>query len=301
MSTISKVALAGATGNLGPVILKELVDAGFQVTVLTRKDSTSDKSLPPSVTAVAVDYDSLDSLTSALKGHDAVVSTIGGTALSKQLLLVQAAVKAGVKRFLPSEFGSNTAVEKVSSLPVYKDKVEVQNALKAAAASGSLTYTFVYNGPFLDWGLLIGFLIDIKNKQVTLYDNGERVFSATTLSSIGKAVVGVLRHPAETANRPVYVQDTATSLKKLLALAKNATGPDGWKEEVVAVDDIVAGAWAELKSPNPDPPKFIFPFIRATIFGEGYESLYKNLDNELLGIKGLSDAELQELVNKFAK
>ncbi|KAI1492302.1 hypothetical protein F5X96DRAFT_627598 [Biscogniauxia mediterranea] len=301
MSTISRVAFAGATGNLGPAILKELVDAGFQVSVLTRKDSTSSSSLPSSLTVVPVDYDSIDSLTSALKDHDAVVSTLGATALSKQLLLIEASIKAGVKRFIPSEFGSNTLAEKTSRLPVYTDKIAVQNALKQAAASSSLTYTYVLNGAFLDWGLMVGFLLDLKNKKVTLYDNGERTFSTTTLPTIGKAVVGVLRHPAETANRPVYVQDTAITLKKLVAMAKKATGPDGWTEEVVPVDDIVAGAWAELKSPNPDPNKFVLPFIQATIFGEGYEAQHQKLDNELLGIKGLSDDEVQELVNKYAK
>ncbi|KAI1499076.1 hypothetical protein F5X99DRAFT_420128 [Biscogniauxia marginata] len=300
MSIISRVALAGATGNLGPAIVKELVDAGFQVTVLTRQNSTSSKALQASVTAIPVDYDSLDSLTNALKGQDAVVSTLGSAAMGKQLLLIQAAVKANVKRFIPSEFGSNTVVEKTARLPIYKDKIAVQNALKEAASSSALSYTLIYNGPFLDWGIKVGFVIDVKNKQINLYDGGDRVFSTTTLPTIGKAVAGVLKNPAQTANRPVYIQDTAITLEKLAALGKKATGDATWKEDIVSVDEMVEQSWVELKSPNPDPHKFVYGFIKAAIFGEGYGAHYETLDNDLLGIKGLSDAEVQDLLNRYA-
>ncbi len=248
-----------------------------------------------------VDYDSLDSLTNALNGQEALVSTLASTALDKQLLLVQAAAKAQVKRFIPSEFGSNTLNKNTSALPSFADKVAVQNALKKEAASGDMTYTFICTGPFLDWGMMVGFIINIKGKSISLYDGGDRVFSTTTLSSIGKAVAGVLRHPEQTKNRAVYVQDTATTLKKLAAMGKKATGADGWKESVVPIDDVVAQAWAELKKEKPNPDNFVYNFISASIWGEGYGSHFQELDNELLGLKQMSDADVQGLVDGLVK
>ncbi|KAJ1563481.1 hypothetical protein HK405_001880, partial [Cladochytrium tenue] len=61
---INKVALAGASGSLGSAILNQLVEAGFQVSALTR---TSGKVLPrPNVTEVVVDFDGpLELLTEA--------------------------------------------------------------------------------------------------------------------------------------------------------------------------------------------------------------------------------------------
>ncbi|KAL9100301.1 MAG: hypothetical protein Q9163_004300 [Psora crenata] len=297
-SSITKVALAGATGNLGPAILDQLLNAGFQVTVLTRKGNTH--KFPSSVTVISVDYESLESLTNSLQGQDAVISTLAINAIATQLLLVEAAAKAHVKRFLPSEFGSDTLNEKSSRLPVYKDKVTVHEALKKEAASSGMTYTFVCTGPFLDWGIMVGFIMNLKEKRISLFDGGDRVFSTTSLPTIGKAVVGVLKHPEQTKNRAVYVHDTATTLKKLAAMGKKATGADGWVESVVSIDELLEQAWAELKKDQPNPVNFIYNFIKAIIWGEGYGSHFVT-DNELLGIKEMTDAEVQGLVDSLAK
>lgn len=255
------------------------------------------------MTVVPVDYDSLESLTNALKGQDAVVSVLGSAAIATQLRLVEAAAKAHVKRFIPSEFGANTLVEKTAALPVFKHKIAVQDALKKeAASSGGLTYTIIPTGPFLDWGILAGFIINLKAKSVNLYDGGERVFSATSLPTIGKAVVGVLTHPEETKNRAVYVQDTATTLKHLTALGKKATGgAEGWTETVVPLDEGLEQAWAELKNDKPNPTILALGFIRAAIFGEGYGAHFEKLDNDLLGIQELSDSELEAFVHRLAQ
>lgn len=142
-----------ATGNLGPAILNQLLVAGFKVTVLTRKSSTHN--LPSSITAIPVNYDSLDSLTNALHGQEAVVSTIASAAIASaaiatQLLLVEAAAKAHVRRFIPSEFSSDRQNKKARAFPIYKDKAAVQAALENAAASSGMTYTLICTGPFLD-------------------------------------------------------------------------------------------------------------------------------------------------------
>lgn len=302
MSSITKVALAGATGNLGPAILTQLLSAGFQVTVLTRAHRTH--AFPPTVTATPVDYTSLTSLTAALTGQDALISTLGpSTALSAQLLLVEAASKAHVRRFIPSEFGCNTLNVKAATLPVFTDKVRVQDALKKEAESGGggMTYTVMCNGPFLDWGIAAGFIMSVKDKSISLIDGGERVFSTSSLATVGKAVVGVLTHLEETENRAVYVQDTAMTLKWLAAMGKKATGAEGWKESVVSADEVLGQAWAELKKEKPDPTVFAVNFIKATIWGEGYGSHFEELDNELLGLGQMSEAEVQDLVNSLAK
>ncbi|KAI0973051.1 hypothetical protein F4678DRAFT_35991 [Xylaria arbuscula] len=294
MSSIKNVALTGATGNLGPAILKQLLDAGFNATVLTRKSSTHE--LPPSVTVKPVDYDSIESLTAALQGQDAIISTLGFAGLTKQLNLIQAAVKAGVKRFIPSDFGSDTETPKTANLAVFADKITIQKALVKEAASGTITYTNIYNGPFFDWGLTAGLLLNASEKTVTLYDGGERRFSTTTLETIGKAVVGVLRKPDETKNRGVYVQDAAPTLKQIKAIAEKVTGAT-WQTKVVSVEnDLLPPVADELKKENPDHGKIVFPLIVASIFGEGYGSPFQKLDNELLGLGQFTEADIEAVV-----
>ncbi|KAI4161562.1 MAG: hypothetical protein L6R39_000052 [Caloplaca ligustica] len=298
MTTITKVALAGATGNLGPAILDQLLKAGFKVTILTRIGTNH--SFPSSVQVAHVDYESLDSLTDALQGQDAVVSTLASVAIAVQLRLVEAAAKAKVNRFIPSEFGSNTLNEKTAALPVFGDKIKVQEALKKEASSSGLTYTLICTGPFLDWGIMVGFIMNLKGKSIELLDGGDRYFSSTNLATIGKAVAGTLLHPEETKNRAVYVHDTVTTQKKLAAFGKKAN-PGEWKEEVVSTDDLYQAGWAELKKPQPDPNGFIFPFLKTSIWGYGYGCHFENTDNALFGIKELSDAELEEEVKGLAK
>ena len=142
--------------------------------------------------------------------------------------------------------------------------------------------------------------MNLKGKSISLFDGGDRVFSATSLPTIGKAVASVLTHLEQTKNRAVYVQDTATTLKKLAAMGKKAIGEDGWKESVVPIDEVVEQGWAELKKNKPNPDNFVLNFIKASIWGEGYGCHFDNPDNELLGLKEMSDAEVQGLINSLA-
>lgn len=97
MSTkISKVALLGADGNLGPAIMRALVENGFNVTVLKRKSSKSPTSYPSQV-SISDDFN-VPELVEALKGMDAVVITVKGSQIDLQKRIAEAAVQAGVKR-----------------------------------------------------------------------------------------------------------------------------------------------------------------------------------------------------------
>jgi NmrA-like family len=265
---------------------------------LTRKVSTH--TFPSSVKVRPVDYSSLESLVSVLRGQDAVVSTMATLALDRQLLLIDAAAAAGVRRFIPSEFGSDSSNPKSAALPAYTNKLAAQKALRDKAAAGTgFSYTIICTGPFLDWGITKAFM-SVKDKRISLFDGGDRLFSTTTLPTIGKAVCAVLAHPEETENRIVRVQDTTTTLKKLLEMGKKATGSEGWKVDVVPIDAMLENAWAEFRQGKRDL-KTMHGFIPAANWGNGYGGYFEKTDNELLGIKEMTDAELQALVDKLAK
>lgn len=164
-----------------------------------------------------------------------------------------------------------------------------------------MSYTLVVSGPFLDWGIMVGFSMNLKAKSIPLFDGGDRAFSTTSLPTVGKAVAGVLKNPEQTKNRAVYIQDTTITPKKMAAMGKKATGAEGWKEDVVYTEDILGEAWAELKKEKPNPGIFVYNFLKAAIWGEGYGGLFGKLDNDLLGIKEKSDAEVQQIVDGYAK
>lgn len=299
MSAYKNIAVAGAAGDLGSAVFKALIDSNkFNLTVLTRAGSTS--KFPSDIKVIEVDYESLDSLTSALQGQDAVVSALGSLAIPSQSLLIDAAVASGVKRFLPSEFGSNLAIPSVRKLPVFKTKVDIEDKLTALASEGKISYTFVYNSAFLDWGLGHGLFLDFKKAEATLWDGGNTEFSTTTLASVGQAVVGVLTHPAETKDRVVYIQDTVTSQKKLLEIAKELNPSKQWTVKEAKIDDATAASDANIAKGIFDWPTLAAYLYRA-IFDPTSVPKFPKLDNELLGIKGVTDEEIKELVKPFVQ
>jgi uncharacterized protein YbjT (DUF2867 family) len=290
-SPIRTVALAGASGNLGPAILSQLLAANFTVTVLTRSSSTTTP-YPPTVTVRPVDYTSIDSITTALRGQDALVSTLASAAIDVQIRLVDAALAAGVQRFIPSEFGSDTGNRLARKLSVYADKVKVQEYLaEKAQAHETFTYTFIYTNAFFDWGLKVGFLLGRE-----MYDGGDRKFSTTRLSAIGKAVVGVLRHPPETRNRDVRVHEAVVTQKQLAQLSGKE-----WEAEEASTEVLEREAYAELGKEKPDYGKAMYGFIKRAVWGEGYGGHFRQVDNELLRIGMISEKEIEELVKEYIR
>lgn len=92
-----KIALIGATGNVGSAILDELMRRGHDVTAIVRRP----EKVPAlkGVTAQKGDVFDGKHLASLLKGHDAAISSVHFMASDPEILL--AAVKAsGVKRYL---------------------------------------------------------------------------------------------------------------------------------------------------------------------------------------------------------
>ncbi|KAI9683924.1 MAG: hypothetical protein M1829_004259 [Trizodia sp. TS-e1964] len=238
---IRNVIVVGASGNLGSIVVWTLQSTQrFNVSVLTR--STSTAVFPQGVTVHKTDY-SAASLLVALQGQDAVVSTIAGAALGEQKKVIDAAVQAGVKRFIPSEFGGNTANKYANDLvPVFARKVEVVNYLKAqSAASPSLTWTAIVTGPFFDRSLKSGVLgFDLQKKSAKIYDSGTRIFSTTTIATVGAAVVAVLYRPAETKNQYVYISSFNTTQTEILAALKKVAGGNWTTQQTTAYAEVLA-------------------------------------------------------------
>ncbi|CAJ0543899.1 Ff.00g039820.m01.CDS01 [Fusarium sp. VM40] len=293
--SLIRIAIAGATGNLGPAILTALRSSKlFDITVLTR--ATSTHKFPDDVKVSRVDYKNESSLIEALRDHKAVVSTLSIFGDNAQEALVDASIKAGVKRFIPSEFGSDTSNPLVAKIPIFAPKVQLQEYLKTKAREhDGFSYTFIFNGPFLDWGLAAGMLVDIKNKSATLRDGGDVLFSSSRLSTVGQAVVGVLSNLDATANRAVYVKDADVSQNQLISIAKELDPSGTWNttEAETAVEEREA-----LEKFNPTQPDIgvISKFLFRAIFGQGFGGRFETVDNELLGVKGLDAQGVKEVV-----
>jgi len=98
-----------------------------------------------------------------------VISTLGDTAgaVTAQKALIEASTTNSVKRFIPSEFGSDTMNTRVRSFPFFADKLKHQDMLQRAASEHpSFSYSILITGPFLDWGLsVVPFIINVGSRS----------------------------------------------------------------------------------------------------------------------------------------
>lgn len=297
---LKNVALIGASGSVGKVLIDAFLnDKRFNVTVLRRGSSSA--TYPSAFKVVDVDYDSLDSLTAALAGQDAVVSAINpATPVDTQKKFIDAAIAAGVKRFVPSEFGCDLNNELARVLPVFAPKIAIQTYLKEKAESSPLTYTFAYSGPFLDWGLEHQFLLRTVDSKPKLFDGGNTVFSTTKLDTVAAAVLAILSKPDETKNREVRFQSAAISQNGLFALAKEVAPQRNWEPEVVKIDDVVRVADDRLAKGLLDHETFV-PYLVRAINDPRYGPKFETLDNELLGLKQVTEAEIKDILRQYLK
>lgn len=295
-----RIAVAGATGELGIPIVIALLAAGYHVTALTREGSSNASKLPTSsnLSVVEVDYSSVQSLAIVLKDHAVVVSTLTSTSVDDQVPLIDGAIIAGVARFIPSEFGSDVTNSKRNQLPVFEGKVNTHQYLETVVAKNpNFSYTVICNGAFLDWGLH-GFLINVPRHTATVYNSGDIPFTATKLDTIGKAIVGVIKHLPETANRPVYIQDAVVTQNLLIGYAKENDGVE-WEIMHESTEAMFMNSSAKVAK-GITGWSVMQPFVFCSVFGDGYGQDFSNhLDNKLLGLNGLTDAEVRALVESL--
>ncbi|KAH0276867.1 NAD(P)-binding protein, partial [Aureobasidium melanogenum] len=228
MPIIKNVAILGASGNFGTPITSALVAAGFNITIITRSSSTTIH--PPNIPIVRIDY-SLDTLTQAFTNQDAVVCVVGPGGISLQKTFIDAAVIAGVKRFIIDDFGWG------STTKGFEEEVD------------GFTWTGLSTGNPIDWAMkkfpMMGF--DVKNHKAIIYDNGTERFTGTTLEGIGQAVVGTLQNPQATANRFLKVQSINTCQNELLEAFLKITGEE-WEVTRSTSKELIESGKADFES-----------------------------------------------------
>jgi saccharopine dehydrogenase-like NADP-dependent oxidoreductase len=172
MSKYTKFAVVGA-GRVGNCIVQELlkekaVGTVKEVAVLTRQvkcpsnlndqivhgilstslavdTKGSKKTIQGDVKVIEVDYSNDESIKNALTGVDVVISTVAIAVLNIQEKIAVAAKNAGVKLFVPSEFGNITEGDTEG---LHGTKAKFQGQLKALG----LPYAAIYTGKFPDSG-----------------------------------------------------------------------------------------------------------------------------------------------------
>jgi uncharacterized protein YbjT (DUF2867 family) len=146
------IALAGATGDLGGRIARALVDRGATVRALVRpgldgKGRTT--LLTTGVTLAEARPDDPGEMAQALAGAACVVSALNGlrgVMIERQGVLLDAAVQAGVPRFIPSDF----AADFTRTRPGDNHNLDLRREFMARLDRAPIRATSILNGAFMD-------------------------------------------------------------------------------------------------------------------------------------------------------
>lgn len=156
------------------------------------------------------------------------------------------------------------------------------------------------NAAFLDWGLQVGFIFDVRSATPKIWNGGDVVFSSTSLPTVGRAVAAVLAHPEETKNRAVRVQDVALTQNQILEIV-NRVDPETKREPLqLSTEDVLKASYERLGQGKFDEETFV-PMIFSALWGEGYGGHFVDNDDELLGIKQRDLGYVEELVKALLK
>ncbi|KAK6441847.1 hypothetical protein LTR95_001926 [Oleoguttula sp. CCFEE 5521] len=243
---IRRVAIVGASGNLSKPITAALIRANFDVTIITREDSTTPH--PPGVHIIRTSYD-LQHLTHAFANQDAVVCAVGLAGVVMQNTFIDAAEAAGVQRSIIDDFGWEPDMPNLPELDARfaERRAGYAYAQAKAATNPGFTWTGIASGSPIDRVLrlfpVMGF--DVADRKAITYDDESEPFTGTTRAGIGAAAEGVLQRPEQTANRFVKVLSIKICQNELLAAFEQAVDGD-WVVQGSSADAMIAAGREKL-------------------------------------------------------
>ncbi|KAF9871389.1 NmrA-like family protein [Colletotrichum karsti] len=247
------IAIAGGSGDVGQEVLSALVARGkHDILLLSRKDVPATE-LPSSVKWVKTNY-SVEELTTIFKGEgvETVLSFVAGDPSSgahgdTQKNLVDACIRAGVKRFAPSEL----AASKFEHMPWYTFKQAARDYLSEVNKDKKvLEYTLFHPGLFTNYMTfpfssskhvqLFETPIDFYNRRVLVIDSAEDVpITLTTAQDTAKVIALAVEYEGEW---PLIsgIKGSEATIRQLIALGEKIRGGP-FAVEKLKKSDLLAG------------------------------------------------------------
>lgn len=218
------IVVAGATGNLGLRIVKALLANHAEVVTLVRNTSDVVKlnnfeQLGAKV--VKVNLNNIDEVSLACEGAACVVSALAGlreTIIDTQKILLDAAVKAGVPRFIPSDFsldfrdlveGKNRNLDLRREFHRYLDKANIKS-------------TTIFNGPFTDLLTDQMPMILFKFHKVLYWGNPQQKMDFTTMDNTATFTAKVAMD--EASPRYLRIAGDQLNIEEIAAIMTQLSG-----------------------------------------------------------------------------
>jgi hypothetical protein len=168
--------------------------------------------------------------------------------------IIDAAVAAGVKRFIPHEFGHDTLKPGVQKrIPKYAGRAKVLHHLQQASQDNpGFDWTAIATGYTLDVGIISGDLgLDMEWHSATLHGFGDEPFAASSLERVGQVVVSVIQRWDQVMNHYIYAAGLITCANEIIRAAESVTNRE-WTVGTGDVEDCIREGESRIERGYPD-------------------------------------------------
>lgn len=269
----SIILLSGASGDLGGRIAKALVSRGAVVRALVRNDASPtarDKLTSFGATVALADVNNVGSIAAASEGAACVVSALNGlheVIVVRQGVLLEAAVRARVPRFIPSDY----SVDFTKTKPGDNRNLDLRRKFMALADRAPIKVTSILNGAFMD---MLGAempIIQPRINRVLYWGNVNQPLDFTTKDNVAAYTAEAALD--ETAPRVLRIAGSTVSSRDIAAAMSEVTGQHYRTMGLggMAVLSVLIRL-AKLIAPQPDapfPPWQGMQYLRDMFSGRG--------------------------------
>ena len=253
------------------------------------------------VAAERVIYNDRTPLESIVAGSDALVSVIPSFYVADQRRFIQAAIDARIQRLIAIEPGYNERYCPSGPLRYAVAERSMQGWLEEVAGAAGMVYTLIYTGICLDPGEQDASLVDIQNKYVCIYGDGNTMFGASVTSHIAQAIATALDKPEETGNRCLRIRSLILNQNTLVRLVEACIGEHGWNRDAVTMEQLIEtffdpiGRVNHLINTQEGVSKFT---LICSNYGGAFGWCF---DNELLGIVALDPPNVEGIMRPYIR
>ncbi len=213
----ARVAVIGATGTIGAAVSGALLERGATVLAISRGESQENVVSRARLAASGAelrdiaDLADVDALAALLRGADALVVAIRASPRiipATEPSILAAALRAGVGRFVPDDFGTHSMATPYGVSAHFDEKKRFHEALDASG----MAWTVIYPGGIAEY-----FLPNLR-PPATVYAWGDRTLRLPmhTLRDIGAITARAVLDP-RTAGHAVQLYANLLSADELLA------------------------------------------------------------------------------------
>ena len=220
----STIVVAGATGNLGGRIAKVLRERGAVVRALVRREAAPEKVeglRAIGVTIAVVDLGDAVQVAAVCSGATCVVSALNGlrdVIVDTQSVLLGAAVRAGVPRFIPSDY----SIDLTKLAPGSNRNLDLRREFHRRLEAAPIAATTIYNGAFMELLTAQMPMILFKRRRILYWGNADQRLDFTTVADT--AVFTAMAALDPKTPRFLRVAGDRVTARQLAALMTELTG-----------------------------------------------------------------------------